>query len=79
LKLHRRGLVRPGYAADLVVFDPLTIRDRATYAAPRQPAAGIRHVYVNGVAAWDEGQPTGARAGRALCRDPRTGLTSTRR
>jgi N-acyl-D-amino-acid deacylase len=66
LKLDRRGLVRLGYAADLVVFDPATIRDTATFDDPRQPAAGIERVFVNGVVAWKEGRPTGALAGRAL-------------
>lgn len=70
LKLVRRGLVRQGYAADLVLFDPETIADTATFPEPRQPAAGIHHVFVNGVAAIADGAPTGARAGRALRRTP---------
>ncbi|MCC3275830.1 D-aminoacylase [Arthrobacter sp. zg-Y20] len=80
LKLDRRGLVRPGWAADLVLFDPRTIADRATFDQPRQPAAGIPYVFVNGTAAIDGGKPTGARAGRALRRHPdgktRIGKTS---
>ena len=68
LKLVDRGLVREGYAADLVLFDPDTIADTATFPLPRQPAAGITHVFVNGVAAIADGAPTGARAGRALRR-----------
>ncbi|MFT4228074.1 N-acyl-D-amino-acid deacylase family protein [Micropruina sp.] len=68
LKLVDRGLVREGYAADLVLFDPDTIADTATFPEPRQPAAGISHVFVNGVAAIADGAPTGARAGRALRR-----------
>ncbi len=68
LKLVDRGLVREGYAADLVLFDPDTIADTATFPEPRQPAAGISHVFVNGVAAIAAGAPTGARAGRALRR-----------
>ncbi|GGC96310.1 N-acyl-D-amino-acid deacylase [Tersicoccus solisilvae] len=71
LRLDRRGLVRAGWAADLVIFDPDTVADRATFDDPRQPAAGIHHVLVNGVAAVDDGRPTGARAGRALRRTPR--------
>ena len=70
LKLVDRGLVREGYAADLVLFDPETIADTATFPEPRQPAAGIHHVFVNGVAAIADGTPTGARAGRALRRTP---------
>ncbi|NYD77920.1 N-acyl-D-amino-acid deacylase family protein [Arthrobacter cupressi] len=70
LKLDRRGLVREGYAADLVLFDPETVRDTATFENPRQAAAGIHYVFVNGTAAIDGGRPTGARAGRALRRSP---------
>ncbi|MFC4373179.1 amidohydrolase family protein [Nocardia halotolerans] len=66
LRLADRGLVRPGYAADLVVFDPATIHDTATFADPRQPARGVQHVLVNGEFALENGTPTGARAGRAL-------------
>ncbi|MFT4217390.1 MAG: D-aminoacylase [Micropruina sp.] len=68
LKLVDRGLVRDGYAADLVLFDPDTIADTATFPEPRQPAAGVHYVFVNGVAAIADGAPTGARAGRALRR-----------
>lgn len=68
LKLQDRGLVREGYAADLVLFDPDTVRDEATFDNPRQASAGIHYVFVNGTAAIDGGRPTGARAGRALCR-----------
>ncbi|MFJ3956669.1 amidohydrolase family protein [Arthrobacter sp. NPDC090010] len=77
LKLERRGQVREGYAADLVLFDPETIRDAATFDDPRQPAEGIHHVFVNGVAAIKDGRPTGARAGRALRRTPE-GMTAPR-
>ena len=70
LRLRERGLVREGWAADLVLFDPETVADRATFAEPRQPAVGIHYVFVNGTAAIDGGQPTGARAGRALRRTP---------
>ncbi|KAK4565772.1 hypothetical protein LTR86_003621 [Recurvomyces mirabilis] len=66
LRLKDRGLVREGYRADLVLFDARTIRDRATFADPQQPAEGIRMVMVNGVLAVDEGRPTGARAGRTI-------------
>ncbi|MEV4555479.1 D-aminoacylase [Kitasatospora sp. NPDC049285] len=69
LGLDRRGLIRPGHHADLVLFDPETVRDTATFDQPRLPAAGITHVFVNGVAALADGRPTGALAGRALRRD----------
>ena len=68
LGLRDRGLVRPGYAADLVLFDPLTVADSATYARPRLPAAGIPYVLVNGAVAVDDGRRTDAVAGRALRR-----------
>ena len=70
LRLDRRGLIREGYAADLVLFDPETVRDTATFEQPRQPAEGIHYVFVNGTAAIAGGRPTGARAGRALRRTP---------
>ncbi|PYC76391.1 N-acyl-D-amino-acid deacylase [Streptomyces tateyamensis] len=68
LRLVRRGLVRPGYHADLVLFDPATVADAATFEDPRRPAVGIRHVYVNGTAVLRDARPTGARPGRALRR-----------
>ena len=63
-----RGLVRRGWAADLVVFDPETVADRATYEAPVAYPAGIDHVIVNGVAAIVDGDETGLRPGRLLRR-----------
>lgn len=66
LRLKDRGLIKEGYRADVVLFDPDEIRDAATYANPKQPARGIRAVLVNGVFAVDEGSPTGARAGRTI-------------
>jgi N-acyl-D-amino-acid deacylase len=68
LGLRDRGLVRAGYAADLVLFDPDTVSDRATFAEPRQPAAGIPYVFVNGRLAVDDGALTGALAGHTLRR-----------
>jgi N-acyl-D-amino-acid deacylase len=76
LKLDGRGLIREGYAADVVLFDPETVKDSATFANPRQPATGIHYVFVNGTLAIDGGRPTGARAGRALRRHS-DGLTRT--
>ncbi|HUP01465.1 MAG TPA: amidohydrolase family protein [Gemmatimonadota bacterium] len=64
LRLQDRGQVAVGKAADLVVFDPGTVADRATYEAPHQYPAGIPHVVVNGALAVRDGQPTGALSGR---------------
>ncbi len=61
-----RGRIRAGCAADLVLFDPERILDRATYEEPRLPAEGIVAVLVNGAVAFAEGQATGAGAGRML-------------
>ncbi len=66
LGLDRRGLLREGYFADVVVFDPKTIADRATYEKPHQYAVGVRHVLVNGVPVLRDGEHTGAKPGRAL-------------
>jgi N-acyl-D-amino-acid deacylase len=66
LGLADRGLIRPGMAADLVVFDADRIGDRATYADGRQPAAGVDHVLVNGELVLVDGQRTRALPGRAL-------------
>lgn len=70
LRLRDRGLVQPGHAADLVLFDPDTVTDTATYAQPRRQAAGIPYVLVNGELAVDGGRRTDAMAGRALRRLP---------
>lgn len=61
-----RGELRVGAWADLVVFDPATVADRATYDDPTQPPVGIRAVFVNGQLAVDRGQFTGVRAGAVL-------------
>jgi N-acyl-D-amino-acid deacylase len=63
-----RGLVAEGAHADLAVFDPATVIDRATFAEPTRPAAGIAHVFVNGRPVWSDGKPSGERPGRALRR-----------
>jgi N-acyl-D-amino-acid deacylase len=66
LSLRDRGQVREGFFADVVVFDPATIIDNATFTKPHQISTGIQTVLVNGVRVWDNGKHTGARPGRAL-------------
>ncbi len=66
LGLDRRGSIKEGYFADLVVFDPQTIADRATYDNPHQYATGVKHVLVNGIRVIENGEHTGAKPGRAL-------------
>ena len=66
LSLRDRGLVRPGMYADLVVFDPATVIDHATYEHTHQLSTGIRDVFVNGVAVVRDGAHTGAKPGRAV-------------
>jgi len=66
--LRSRGMLAIGWLADLVVFDPSTIRDTATYESPMRYPDGVRHVWVNGVATVQGGVSTGARAGRVLRR-----------
>jgi len=66
MKLRRRGSLRPGYYADVVVFDPTTIADHATYAKPHQYATGVVDVFVNGTQVVKEGEHTGALPGRVV-------------
>jgi N-acyl-D-aspartate/D-glutamate deacylase len=61
-----RGRLAPGAWADVVVFDPATFRDTATFAAPKQEPEGMHWVIVNGQLTYDRGRHTGARAGRVL-------------
>jgi N-acyl-D-aspartate/D-glutamate deacylase len=68
LDLSDRGVLRPGVMADITVFDPATIAERATFADPRQYPAGISYVIVNGVPVIDGGAHTGALPGRVLRR-----------
>ena len=63
-----RGVLEPGAMADLVVFDPDTVIDTATFEQPKQPARGIELVVVNGRTIWRDGASTGARPGRAIRR-----------
>ena len=67
LGLHNRGLLRDGFAADLVVFDPKTVSAPATRAQPKQLAVGIDHVFVNGTQVIDQGVHTGAVRARTRC------------
>jgi N-acyl-D-amino-acid deacylase len=66
LRLPQRGYLKVGHFADVVVLDPKTYRDRATYEKPHQYTTGVRWLFVNGKLAVDEGKYTGALAGRVL-------------
>ncbi|MFE8646935.1 amidohydrolase family protein [Sphingomonas sp. NCPPB 2930] len=66
--LHDRGLLRPGYRADVVVFDAVRVTDTATFERPVQASGGIDGVWVNGQRVWDGRGPTGARPGEVLSR-----------
>ncbi|HYT87435.1 MAG TPA: D-aminoacylase [Gemmataceae bacterium] len=70
LGLQDRGLLRPGNYADVTLFDPERVLDRATYTSPFQYSVGIEFVIVNGEIVLDQGKHTGARPGRALRRTP---------
>jgi N-acyl-D-amino-acid deacylase len=84
LSLKNRGMLRAGYFADVVVFDPSTVQDHATYENPHQLATGMDDVWVNGVQALRDGKATGAPSGRVVRGRAWTGLpgggcrTSTR-
>src|SRR6266581_2534106 len=66
LGLDHRGFIQDGMFADVVVFDPAIIADRATFEKPHQYAVGMKHVFVNGVQVLKDGEHTGAKPGRAL-------------
>ncbi|WP_422059044.1 N-acyl-D-amino-acid deacylase family protein [Sphingopyxis sp.] len=66
LGIAERGALKPGYFADVVIFDPATVADRATFEKPHQYAVGMRDVFVNGVAVLKDGEPSGAVPGRAV-------------
>jgi N-acyl-D-aspartate/D-glutamate deacylase len=68
LGFHDRGLVRPGQAADLTVFDPATVRDEATYEDPHRHPTGIPYVIINGAVVIDRGRFAAAGSGRVLSR-----------
>jgi dihydroorotase/N-acyl-D-amino-acid deacylase len=61
-----RGLIKPGFFADITIFDPATIIDEATYKEPNKPAKGVDYVFVNGQLEYERGNLTGVKAGRAL-------------
>jgi N-acyl-D-aspartate/D-glutamate deacylase len=66
LKIKKRGLLTPGYFADVVIFDPATVADKATFAEPHQYATGVNNVWVNGMRVLKNGEHTGANAGRVV-------------
>jgi dihydroorotase/N-acyl-D-amino-acid deacylase len=66
LGLRERGMIKEGMLADVVIFDPATVIDRATFEKPHQLSIGVRDVWVNGVRVWRNGKHTGATPGRAL-------------
>ena len=66
LKLRRRGSLKPGYFADIVIFDPTTIQDHATFEKPQVYATGVSDVFVNGVQVLKDGEHTGALPGRVV-------------
>ena len=71
LGLTDRGSIREGAFADLVIFDPRTVKDQATFTDPHQYPVGMETVIVNGVIAVENSKPTGVRAGRVLTRSGR--------
>jgi N-acyl-D-amino-acid deacylase len=79
LRLQDRGLIREGYYADLVLFDPETVRDTATFDEPRQQAEGIPYVLVNGVPVIEDGHRTNAQPGHAIRRTNPPSSTADRR
>ena len=75
LKIRGRGVLRPGYYADVAVFDPLTIKDNATFEKPAQLATGVSDVFVNGKQVVKDGKHTGAKPGRVVRGPGWTGWT----
>ena len=76
LRIARRGRLAPGYHADVVVFNPGTIKDHATFEQPHQYATGVRDVFVNGVAVLRDGEHTGATPGRVVLGPGAKGATA---
>src|SRR5207249_6709953 len=70
-RLNDRGLLKEGYFADITVFDPASIQDRASYESPTQVSEGVRYVFVNGQLEYEDSHITGVNAGKIL-RGPAT-------
>jgi N-acyl-D-amino-acid deacylase len=66
LMIQKRGMLKNGFFADVVVFDPHKIQDHATFDEPHQLATGMTHVFVNGVQVLNNGEHTGATPGRVV-------------
>lgn len=66
LFIKNRGLLKEGFFADIAIFDPKTVGDRATFENPHQLSAGMHYVFVNGIAVIEEGEHTGAKPGRVV-------------
>ncbi|MFN3839477.1 MAG: N-acyl-D-amino-acid deacylase family protein [Cyclobacteriaceae bacterium] len=66
LKIQKRGLLKPGYYADIAIFNPEKVQDHATFEKPHQYATGMVHVFVNGTQVLQDGEHTGARPGRVV-------------
>lgn len=66
MKIKKRGTLQKGYYADVVIFDPKTIQDQATFEDPHQLATGVEHVFVNGIQVLKNGEHTGAMPGRVV-------------
>ncbi len=71
LGLTDRGLLKQGYFADVIAFDPATIADTATYTHPENLAIGMRYIFINGTLAVRDGTYTGALAGKVLRHTPK--------
>ncbi len=67
-RLKERGILREGAPADVVIFDPHTVADKATFESPIQPPSGIPHVFVNGIPVIENHEPTEHRPGQVLRR-----------
>jgi len=64
LRIDKRGELKPGFFADIVVFDPAKVQDHATFVEPHQYSTGMVHVFVNGEQVLEDGEHTGATPGR---------------
>jgi N-acyl-D-amino-acid deacylase len=78
--IERRGLLKPGYYADIVIFDDELVKDEASISSPQKLSAGIRKVFVNGVEVYDDGHTTGKYPGRVIRRmiEPKVMMASRR-